>query len=203
MAIAARVAPILAVLALAACSTGSPSASVSPSANTSPSEAPSISPSPSVEPTTFISETYGYSLTLQGGWTPVQASAVWDGKGSPGSDDAVADQFIGPAAASSWAFAAPTTRDLAAYVKGTIEGTVEDHGDTCPATPDAQVPVEIGGQPGKLLAWNCGILINQAVTVENGLGYFFGFRDPSVQAASDAADRKLFLELLRSVQFTD
>jgi hypothetical protein len=199
MPIAARAAPILAVLALVACSTGPPSGSVSPSANTSPSE----SPSPSAEPTTFTSETYGYSLTLPGGWVPVQASAVWDGKGSPGSDDAVADQFIGPTAASSWAFAAPTTRDLAAYVKGTIKGTVEDHGDTCPATPDAQDPIELGGQPGRLLAWNCGILINQAVTVKNGVGYFFGFRDPSVKAATDATDRELFLELLRSVQFSD
>jgi len=200
MAIAARAVPILAVLALVACSTGSPSATVSSSANTSPSESPSISAS--TEPTTFTSETYGYSLTLPGDWTSVQASALWDGKGSPGSDDAVADQFIGPAA-SSWAFAAPTAKDLAPYVKGTIEGTVEDHGDTCPATPDAQDPIEIGGQPGMLLAWNCGILINQAVTVESGIGYLFGFRDPSVHAATDTADRKLFLELLRSVQFTD
>ncbi len=201
MAIVRRAAPILGVVALVACSTGSPSGSVTPSANTSPSESPSISPS--TEPTTFTSETYGYSLTLPGGWTSVQASALWDGKGSPGSDDAVADQFIGPAAASSWAFDAPTAKDLAAYVKGTVKATVEDHGDTCPATPDAQDPIDIGGQPGMLLAWNCGILINQAVTVERGVGYLFGFRDPSVQAATDAADRKLFLALLRSVQFTD
>lgn len=116
----------------------------------------------------------------------------------------MADQFLGHADTSSWAFAAQTTKGLRAYVKGTIEGTVEDHGDTCPAaTPDAQHPIEIGGQPGTLLAWDCGLLINQAVTVQDGVGYFFGFRDPSVQAATDAADRKLFLELLDSVTFAD
>jgi hypothetical protein len=154
--------------------------------------------------TTFTSETYGYSLTLPEGWTGVQAIARWDGKGSPGAIDSVADQFLGPDDTSSWAFAAPTTKGLRAYVKGTIEGTVEDHGDTCPAaTPDAQHPIEIGGQPGTLLAWDCGLLINQAVTVEDGVGYFFGFRDPSVQAATNAADRKLFLELLDSVKFAD
>ena len=113
------------------------------------------------------------------------------------------DQFIGSADISSWAYAAPTTQGLTAYATGTIEATVEDHSDTCPATPEAQHPIEIGGSPGTLLAWNCGVLINQAVTVENGVGYFFGLRDVSVQAATDAADRKLFLELLKSVEFAD
>jgi hypothetical protein len=145
--------------------------------------------------TTFTSDTYGYSLTVPTGWGWVQASARWNGKGSPGAIDPVADQFIGPADTSSWAFAAPTTKGLRAYVKATIQGTVEDHADTCPKpTPDAQHPIEIGGQPGMLLAWDCGLLINQAVTVEHGVGYFFGFRDPSVQAPTDAADHRLFLE---------
>lgn len=199
---AARSALILTVVALVACSTGSPSGSVSPSAYTVPSISPS--PSPLAQMTSFASETYGYALTLPEGWTGVQASARWDGKGSPGAIDTVADQFLGPADTSAWAFAAPTRKGLRAYVKGTIEGTFEDHGDTCPAaTPDAQHPIDIGGQPGTLLAWDCGLLINQAVTVEHGVGYFFGLRDPSVHAATDAADRKLFLELLDSVKYAD
>lgn len=173
---------------------------MSPTADTSARKSPSSPPAGSA---TFTSETYGYSLALPSGWTSVQASASWDGKGAPGSDDAVVDQFIGPAAASSWAYAAPTTKGLAAYATATIEATVEDHADTCPATPDARHPIEIGGRPGTLLAWNCGILINQAVTVDNGVGYFFGLRDLSVQAATDAADRKLFFELLKSAEFAD
>jgi hypothetical protein len=192
---AARAATIVVVLALVACSTRTPSGSVSLSAQTSPS----TSPSPSAEQ--FASEAYGYSLTLPRGWTPVQASARWDGKGAPGSDDAVVDQFIGPAAAVSWAYAASTKRTLPAYVKTTIEATVEDHADTCPAKPVAEDSIQIGGQPGMLLAWNCGVLVNQAVTVQHGVGFFFGFLDPSVHAATDAADRKLLLKLLGSIQF--
>jgi hypothetical protein len=153
---------------------------------------------------TFVSKTYGFSLTLPGGWTSIQASEAWDGKGEPPSSDAAeADRFVGPAAASSWAYAAPTAKDLAAYVKENIEATAKYHGDTCPATPEAQDPIEIGGQPGTLLAYNCGILINNAVTVDKGVGYLFGFRDPSVQAATDAADRELFLELIKSVNLAD
>ena len=203
IAIAARSALIVAAaMALVACSIASPSGSVSPSPDTSPSIPPS--PSPSAQTTRFTSETYGYSLTPPEGWTAVQALARWDGKGSPGAIDAVADQFIGPADTSSWAFAAPTTKGLRAYVKATIQGTVEDHADTWPKpTPDAQHPIEIGGQPGMLLAWDCGLLINQAVTVKDGVGYFFGLRDPAVHTATNAADRKLFLELLGSVKFPD
>jgi hypothetical protein len=197
MTAAARATPILAFLALVACSTRAPSGSVSPSAETSPS----TSPSPSAEK--FASEAYGYSLTLPRGWTPVQASARWDGEGAPGSDDAVVDQFIGPAAAVSWAYAASTTMALPAYVKTTIKATDEDHGDTCPANPVAEDSIQIGGQPGTLLAWNCGVLVNQAVTVQHGVGFFFGFLDQSVHAATDAADRKLFLKLLSSIQFAD
>ena len=200
MALQVRAAPILVVLSLVACSAGSPSGSVSPTADTSASKSPSSPPAGSA---TFTSETYGYSLALPSGWTSVQASSSWDGKGAPASNDAVVDQFIGSADDSSWAYAAPTTKGLTAYVTATIEATVEDHSDTCPATPDAQHPIEIGGRPGTLLAWNCGVLINQAVTVENGVGYFFALRDVSVQAASDVPDRKLFLELLKSVEFAD
>ena len=195
MTTATRAAPILAVLALVTCSTRAPSGSLSPSGDSSPSTSPS--------PQRFASETYGYSLTLPKGWIPVQASARWNGKGAPGSEDAVVDQFVGPAAAYSWAYAASTTSALPAYVKATIEVTVEDHSDTCPADPVAGDSIQIGGQPGTLLAWNCGVLVNQAVTVHHGVGFFFGFLDQSVHAATDATDRKLFLKLLSSVHFAD
>ena len=195
MAIAAR-APILAVIALVACSSGAASV-------TTPSSSPS--PSPSELLTTFTSQTYGYSVTLPKGWGGIQATERWDGKGSPGSVDADVDQFIDLAAndLGMWAFAAPTTKGLGAYVAGTIDGTLEEHGDTCPAGPVAQHPIDIGGQPGMLLAWDCGLLINQAVVVENGVGYIFGLRDPSVKAATDAGDRKLLAGLVDSVHFAD
>ncbi len=51
-----------------------------------------------------------------------------------------------------------------------------------------------------LIAWNCGILINGAVTVHNGRAYVFGLRDPAVHAATDPADRATFLTMLESVR---
>jgi hypothetical protein len=203
MAVAACAPLVLAALLLASCTSGSPSRSVGPSMSTLAGTSPPLSSSPSAGATPFVSKTYGYSLTIPAGWTSVQATATWDGKGAPGHDVAEADQFIGPVAASAWAFAAPTAKSLAAYVQERIAANYADHAATCPATPEAQDPIEIGGQPGTLLAWNCGILINGAVTVRNGVGYLFGFRDPSVHAAIDATDRELFLELLQSVNFAE
>ncbi len=178
---------------------------VSRSAHTVPADhtSPSPTPSPSAQPKTFTSQTYGYSLTLPKGWIAIQASAPWDGNGSPAFDDVVADQFTGLTPADVWAFAAPTTKPLGAYVRLTITGTLKDHGEDCPAGPVAQHPIQIGRHPGMLLEWDCGLLINQAVAVHNGVGYFFGLRDPSVKAARNAGDRKLFLGLLDSVHFAD
>ncbi|MEO8229596.1 MAG: hypothetical protein ABI628_07520 [Chloroflexota bacterium] len=82
-----------------------------------------------------------------------------------------------------------------------IAATAKFHGDTCPPKPDAQDPIIIGGDPGILVAWNCGILINNALTVPNGVGYQFLLRDPAVHAATDPADRAVFLAMLESVQF--
>src|SRR4029077_16084411 len=103
-----------------------------------------------------------------------------------------------PAAASAWFFGAPTTKDLAGKVKESIAANAAAHGNTCPAVPEIKDPVDIAGQPGTLLGWNCGILINSGITVHDGVAYLFGFRDPGVHAATDPADRAAFLELLKS-----
>ena len=97
--------------------------------------------------------------------------------------------------------AAPSDETLAASTDALIAATVKYHGDTCPPTPEAQDPINIGGDPGMLVAWNCGILINIAVTVPNGVGYQFLWRNPAVHAATDPTDRATFLAMLESVQF--
>jgi hypothetical protein len=196
---------LVATLVVGACS--SPGASLessrsqAASATASAAAAASVAPSASAAPLTFTSTTYGYSLMVPAGWTSIQASVAWDGSGAPFSGDAEADQFVGPGTASAWAFAAPTTKDLAGYVQERIAATAAAASATCPATPELQDPIEIGGEPGTLLGWDCGILINIALTVHNGTGYLFGLRDPAVHAATDAADRATFLELLGSVGF--
>jgi hypothetical protein len=149
----------------------------------------------------FTSKTYGYSLTVPGDWKTIQATAAWNGKGAPFHDVPEADQFVGPPPASAWFFGAPTTKDLAARVKESIAANAAEHGNTCPPVPSVQEPIEIGGQPGVFLAFDCGILINNAITVHDGVAYLFGFRDPSVHAATSPKDRALFVDLLKSVTF--
>jgi hypothetical protein len=173
------------------------------SAVASATPAPTVSAGPSASPTSFTSKTYGYSLTVPAGWTVIQATSAWDGKGAPFHDVPEADQFVGPAAASAWFFGAPTTKDLAGKVKESIAANAASHGNTCPAVPDVQDPIQIGSEPGVLLGYNCGILINSGITVHKGVAYLFGFRDPEVHAATHPADRAAFLELLKSVQFPD
>jgi hypothetical protein len=198
-------------LVLAACSGGStaaPAATVAATPLASPvatveaaSPPPSEAPTPSASPTAFTSKTYGYSITVPGGWTTIQAIGKWDGKGAPSHDVPEADQFVGPAAASAWDFAAPTTKDLAGWVQEAITATATDHADTCPPVPESQDPIQIGSEPGVLVSWDCGILINIAVAVHDGVGYVFGFRDPAVHAATDPVDRATFLALLKSMKF--
>ncbi len=77
--------------------------------------------------------------------------------------------------------------------------TARDHGDTCLAPPEVNEPIQIGGEPGVLLAWGCGILINQAVIVHDGIGFTLAVRDPGVQAAIDAVHRALIADLMNSV----
>jgi hypothetical protein len=211
-----RPAPYLAVaLVLAACATGSTSPAAVAPAETTPSPVasavataqasptPSATPTPSASPTAFTSKTYGYSLTVPAGWTIIQATAAWDGKGAPFHDVPQADQFVSPGSASAWFFGAPTTKDLAARLKESIAANATEHGNTCPPVPAFQDPIEIGGESGVLFGYDCGILINGALAVHNGVAYQFGFRDPAVHAAADPADQATFLGLLESVKFPD
>jgi hypothetical protein len=198
-------------LMVVACGGGSPSAIPSASQSASPSSAaptaspetasPSAPASASAASTAFTSTTYGYSLTLPAGWTSIQATAAWDGKGMPFHDVPQADQFVGPATASAWFYGAPTTKPLAGRVEEAIAAQAAEHSDTCPPVPEVNEPIQIGGEAGVLMGWNCGILIDAAITVHNGTAYVFGFRDPAVHAAADPTDRALFLELVGSVEF--
>ena len=181
----------------------SPTSSAAAPSSSAPVESPSptASPTPAASTTPFTSKTYGYSLTPPAGWTTIQATAKWDGKGAPTHDVPAADQFISPGPASAWFFGAPTSKDLAAREAERVAANAKDHGDTCPPVPESQDPIEIGGEPGVLSSYDCGILINTAVTVHDGVAYVFGFRDPAVHAASSPDDRALFLGLLESVKF--
>jgi hypothetical protein len=211
---------LVAALVVAACTSGSgsapsssPSAAASTEATPSPvvsavatakpaTPAPSVAPSAPAGPTGFTSTTYKYSLTVPGGWTVIQATAAWDGGNEESSHDVPqADQFVETPARSAWALVAPTAKDLKGYVKERIAANAAGHSNTCPLVPNVQDPIKIGSESATLLAYDCGILINLAVTVHDGNGYMFGFRDVAVHAATDPTDRATFVALLKSVQF--
>jgi len=129
----------------------------------------------------------------------LKAKTAWNGTSRTISDGPDVDQWVGRTPASAWAYAAPYSGDLTAYTKKTVADNARYHGTTCPATPEAQDPITIGGKPGVLLAYDCGILINIAVTVHDGVGYTFALRDPTIPAATDPADAAIFAALLDSV----
>ena len=200
--VAVAAALILAVAILDLRPVGGPGAVPTPPTTASP--AASVVPSletPPTGPTSFTSPLYGYTLTVPAGWIVAPAAARWDGDRQPGPDGET-DKLAGPEQLLSWAFAGPYAGDLDTFVRERIAANHRDHADTCPEVdPAINEPVSIGGQEGVFLAWNCGAVINLAVTVRAGVGYVFVFRDLAIQASTDPADRVLFQSILDSVRF--
>ena len=165
------------------------------------SAAASVAPTATPGPVRFTSALYGYSIVLPAGWYAAAAILRWEGSSQPGSTDPTVDKFGGPGTVSAFGFAGPVAMTLAAFTKDRIAATARDHGDTCPATPEVNEPISIGGQPGVVLKFNCGILINQAITIVDGVGYSFVLRDSGIAAASDARDESAFTSMLAAVTF--
>ena len=191
---ARQVAAFGAVLLIAACSS-----KASPSAAPTSTSLPAATTSP--VPVVYTSTRYRYSITLPVGWIATPAGRTWTGSGAPTVEDDSVDEFGPLGMLTAFGSAAPTTSPLADWVADGIAKNYEFYKDTCPQKPDSVEPVTIGGQPGMLEALNCGILINTAYTVVNGYGYRFGFRDPTVHAATDPADHAKFTTMLASVVF--
>lgn len=197
--------PMVALI-VAACSGTSPTST--PVAQSSPARSPlptvaatHVAPTVAL-PTPFTSVLYPYSLTVPAGWAVGPALLRWDGASSPGHDEPIVDKFASGTSVSAFAYAAPVQSDLDTFVKDTIAFNVRDHGDTCVApAPETTEPIQIGGEPAVLLSWNCGILINLALTVHNGTGFVWVMRNPSINAATDPTDRALFDALLGTVKF--
>jgi hypothetical protein len=198
---------LAAVTLIASCSASGSSGSSSPAASSALATSSSSSasqPTPP-EPTTFTSATYGYTFTLPPEWTGTQATQAWDIHAGFGLNtySFQADQFRSASTPAAYAVAARWKQDLAALARFWISDTTHYHGDYCPPKPTTRNPITIGGQPGVLLAYNCGILVNIAVTVHHGVGYNFSFVDDSVPSATDPTDHAMFAKMLRSIQFPD
>ena len=194
---------LLAVLVLAACSSNSSSGSTSPGSSQTSGTHQSSSASSSISPTptAFTSQAYGYSLTVPARWSTRQAYVKWDGKSELDGTATEADIIGQPGETRGvWAAAAPTKLNLAAETAFAIKWNTDLHGDYCPRRPTMRTRVLVGHQPGVLLAYNCGILVNTAVTVHRGVEYWFSFVDHGVAAASDPADHAMFMRILSSIQ---
>src|SRR5260370_22440123 len=193
----ARAAFVIMIALLAGCAS---SATTGPSATPTQSVAAAASTPPAAR--TFISRHYGYTEALPAGWSSaVQATQQWDGTGAPGDQDSVVDLFQGPGGIEAWAFAAPTKQSLAAYARTTIRASAAAH--PCPATPQINHAIPIGGEPARLLTMQCptgsGFLGELAVTIHDGTAYVLASQNPT-GSGSNSADRAAFRKFLAGIQ---
>ena len=147
---------------------------------------------------------YGYTETLPAGWRlATQASRRWNGKGSPGDGGKVVDLFVGPGGVEAWVVAAPTKKNLAAYAIRTVRVAGAVH--SCPAVPQSNRAITIGGAPARLLDTQCparsGFLVELAVTIHHGIGFVIGSQNPAGMVPTDQpADRAAFHKFLAGIR---
>jgi hypothetical protein len=190
-------ASLIMIALLAGCAS---SATTGPSAPAT--QSPAATSSTPAATRIFSSRRYGYTETLPAGWTGGQATQQWNGTGAPGDEDSVVDLFHGPGGVEAWAMAAPTQESLAAYARATIRAAHAGH--PCPATPQTDQAITIGGSPARLLGMECppgsGFLVETAVTIHDGTAFVFASQNPS-GTGSQSADRAAFRTFLASIRF--
>ena len=97
--------------------------------------------------------------------------------------------------------AAPTKQSLAAYTTATTRASAAAH--PCPATPQTDQAITIGGEPARLLNMQCppgsGFLVELAVTIHDGTAYVFASQNPT-GSGSHSADRAAFRKFLAGIQ---
>ena len=150
----------------------------------------------------FTSRVYRYTEALPRGWFPSGARQRWDGKGAPADTDPTVDLFLGPGGVEAWGYAAPTTKNLAAYTAKTIQASHAGH--PCPAVPQTSQAITIGGAPARLLSMHCpagsGFLVEIAVTVHHGTAVVFASQHPPGTPAHTSADRAAFRKFLTGIR---
>jgi hypothetical protein len=166
--------------------------------------APAPATRPYPETPVITSRHYGYTEALPTGWRLVtQAKQQWDGNGAPGDGDSVVDLYVGSGGVEAWVYAAPTKENLAAYAITTVRVAGAVHG--CPAVPQTNQAITIGGAPARLLTMQCpsapGFLVEIAVAVRHGVGFVIGSQNPTGITPDDQpADRAAFREFLAGIR---
>jgi hypothetical protein len=176
------------------------------SAATGPSSAalarPAVSAaSAAVAARVFVSRTNGYAVSLPAGWS-VHAAQPWRVPPPQGHENGSVDIFYARPYAVAWAFAAPAQTSLAAFATATTRAGTELQ---CPAQPQIDQPVTIGGAPALLIGMSCpsqgGVLMLTAVTTHKQKTLAFEFEDSSGVTTAARADRVAFREFLTGVRF--
>ena len=192
----ARAAFVVMIAVLAGCSSSAPA---SPSATPTQS-APAAASTPAAA-RTFTSRHYSYTGALPAGWSSnVEATQQWNGQGAPSDQDSVVDLFSGPGGVEAWAMAAPTKASLAAYTNATTQAAAATH--PCPATPQTDQAITIGGESARLLTMQCppgsGFLVEIATAIHDGTAYVFTSQNPT-GSGNQSADRAAFRKFLAGI----
>jgi hypothetical protein len=195
---------LLALLIMAAALAGCASSATTVASSASPAHPRASGASTSAAARIFTSRHYGYTETPPAGWySSGQATQQWNGHGAPGGEDSVVDLFYGPGGVEAWAVAAPTKESLAAYARSTIRAAAAAH--PCPAVPQTDQAITIGGAPARLLSMQCpagsGFLVQTAVTIHAGTAFVFASQNPSGATAAHRADRAAFRNFLGGIRF--
>ena len=188
---------LIAAGVLAGCS--SPATGPSSAAPTRPVGS---SASAAVAARVFSSPHHAYTMTLPAGWS-AQGAQQWDGPGSRGLGKDGVDIFRRPPYVAAWAFAAPMPPSLTGYATDIARAAAQV---PCPAAPQIDQQVTIGGAPGSMIGMTCpsqgGVYMLTAATTHKQTALVFVFEDISGVRAAQQADRAAFRELLTGVRFS-
>ena len=142
---------------------------------------------------------YGYSIAVPPGWSATPAAVRWDGESQPSLGPNV-DLYSGPHLIVL-GFAGPFAGDLTAFQADRVAANARDHAECGSDAYQGGQPIDVAGQPGLLLTWDCGALVEQAITVHAGVGYSFTIRDLNFAASLDPTDLASVRSMLDSVTF--
>ena len=103
-----------------------------------------------------------------------------------------------------WGFAVPAPASLAAYATATTRAVTQL---PCPAVPQIDQHVTIGGAPARLIGMRCpaqgGALMLTAATTHHHTALVFIFEDSSGMMAAGQADSVAFREFLAGIRIGD
>jgi len=144
----------------------------------------------------FVSNRYGYSLTLTTTWSVDQPKQPWNGGTPlPHTVDTYSGSVYGRwlLAAAMRLAAGKTLEDFTADVLETIPGNC--------GKPESNVAAKLGGEPARLFTHHCshGWYLIYVTAVHRDRGYVFV---SASTARNDRGDRIVFYRALKSWRFT-